>query len=555
MFDSVHDEFKLPIAYQPHHAVSASIRSDLELVHTVDSSGTSVYSNVFRPSSLCATNMIKAWAFHFTDHVPFLTQSQVFFKKLKTVEFPSDFVDIILDIKSDNNFNMKYHYIDSKQIEFANTIPIVLILMTIYSMTSPLLFFLSPILMFLVPFVIIKMQQKDISWVEYTAVLVQVMKSHALVGLFTGFKTSTIKEQLYLIMSALFYIFQLYSNGLSCYSFYQIIKSIHRNLSTASTYMHSVITSMNNTIDACSGLSTYTPFLDHLNKHKERIELFYSKLLQIKTLSWSDIHQIGYLRTLYYELKHEPSLHQSLLYSLGLQGFVENIYGLQQHLNKTIHFATFGEVTKFKKAYYPLIATPVKNSYSLSKNYIITGPNASGKTTFVKTTLINVLLSQQIGCGYYKHATINPYQELCSYINIPDTSGRDSLFQAEARRCKEILDLVQHKRVFCIFDELFSGTNPSEASASAYAFLRYLSPRSTFMLTTHFIDICVPLQSKNIQNIHMKTTPPLIYSYKIKKGVSSIKGGVEVLKQLQYPTDIIQCAQEYLTTKVTPIPF
>lgn len=546
MLDSVHDEFKLPITYQPNNTVSPAIQTDLELVHTVDPSGTSVYSHVFKPSSISAKNMMKAWTSHFTDHVPFLRESQNFFKNLKTVDFPSEFINVILEMKSNNNFNMKYHYIEYKQFEFLNTVPIVLVLMTLYSMTSPLMFFLSPVLMFFVPFVIIKMQQKDISWNEYTTVLMKVLKSHALIGLFTGFSASTIKEQLYLVMSASFYCVQLYSNGRSCYSFYKTIKSVHDHLSCTSSYVGAVLAAMKNTVEASLGLATYAPFVGHLNKHKERLELFYSKLLQIKPLSWINIEQIGYLRTLYYELKHDISLHQSILYSIGLQGFVENIQVLQQHLNKTLHFATFGEVTKFKKAYYPLVDTPVKNSYSLSKNYIITGPNASGKTTFIKTTLINVLLSQQIGCGYYKQATINPYQELCSYINIPDTSGRDSLFQAEARRCKDILSIVENRRVFCIFDELFSGTNPSEASASAYAFLRYLSPRSTFMLTTHFIDICVPLESENIKNIHMKTTPPLIYSYKIKKGLSSIKGGVEVLKQLHYPNDIIQYARDYL---------
>lgn len=543
MLDSVHDEFKLPITYQPTNTVPESINADLELVHSV---GTSVYAHVFKPTSVCGTNMLKAWGGHFTDHVPFLTESQVFFNKLKPVVFPSDFVDIIQEVKSNNNFNLKYHYIDTKQLEFMNTVPIVLILMTLYSMTSPLLFFLSPVLMFFVPFVVLKMQQRDISWVEYTTVLTQVMKSHALAGLFTGFSASTMKEQLYLVMSALFYVVQLYSNGASCYSFYQIIKAVHRNLSCTATYMAATLEAMANTLEAAAGLATYTPFTTHLTKHRERLELFYNKLLQIKKISWTDIQQIGHLRTLYYELKHDPSLNQTLLYSLGLHGFAENIHGLQQHLKTTMHPATFGKVTKFKKAYYPLIDTPVKNSYSLSKNYIITGPNASGKTTFIKTTLINVLLSQQIGCGFYKQATVHPYQELCSYINIPDTSGRDSLFQAEARRCKTILDLVENRRAFCIFDELFSGTNPAEASASAYAFLRYLSPRSTFMLTTHFIDICLPLESDNVKNIHMETTPPLVYSYKIKNGVSSVKGGVEVLKQLQYPDEIIQHARQYL---------
>ena len=112
---------------------------------------------------------------------------------------------------------------------------------------------------------------------------------------------------------------------------------------------------------------------------------------------------------------------------------------------------------------------------NLNKQILITGPNAAGKTTLLKTTLFNIIISQQLGVGCYKKATINPYNYIHSYINIPDTSQRDSLFQAEARRCKEILDSLTNnsdkERHFCIFDEIYSGTNPSEAIASAYSFL------------------------------------------------------------------------------------
>ena len=73
---------------------------------------------------------------------------------------------------------------------------------------------------------------------------------------------------------------------------------------------------------------------------------------------------------------------------------------------------------------------------------IITGPNAAGKTTLLKTTTINIILSQQWGCGFYRKCSISPYSHIHCYLNIPDTSGRDSLFQAEARRCKEILDAI-----------------------------------------------------------------------------------------------------------------
>ena len=76
----------------------------------------------------------------------------------------------------------------------------------------------------------------------------------------------------------------------------------------------------------------------------------------------------------------------------------------------------------------------IKNNCDLGKNMIITGPNASGKTTFLKSTALNLIFTQQFGMGCYSHAVMyRPYTHFHTYLNIPDSSDRDSLFQAEAR--------------------------------------------------------------------------------------------------------------------------
>jgi hypothetical protein len=90
---------------------------------------------------------------------------------------------------------------------------------------------------------------------------------------------------------------------------------------------------------------------------------------------------------------------------------------------------------------------------------IISGPNAE-RPPIIRPR-INIIFSQQFGCGFYKECNINPYTHIHSYLNIP-ALGRDSLFQAESRRCKEIIDIIRIKRTaISYFDELFSGTNPS----------------------------------------------------------------------------------------------
>jgi len=207
--------------------------------------------------------------------------------------------------------------------------------------------------------------------------------------------------------------------------------------------------------------------------------------------------------------------------------------------------------------------------------------------------MLNILFSQQLGHGFYEAGTrIRPYHQLHSYLNIPDTSGRDSLFQAESRRCKEILDKLTGEatpvRHFCIFDELYSGTNPYEAIASAYGYIMHLTKHDSvdFMLTTHYIQLCKLFEQQNsnsesdkgektanksdlnasnenndangtngtnkIRNLHMEVADrgnyDFKYLYTLRPGISSIKGGIKVLYDLQYPASIVETTRRILST-------
>jgi DNA mismatch repair ATPase MutS len=224
-----------------------------------------------------------------------------------------------------------------------------------------------------------------------------------------------------------------------------------------------------------------------------------------------------------------------------------------------------GKPTIFRKQYYPPLMGKehVKNTFDLSNNAIITGPNASGKTTMLKTTTINEIFSQQYWVGFYQSCDMTAYTHIHSYLNIPDTSGRDSLFQAESRRCKEIIDIIQtpyekntsqKARHFAIFDELYSGTNPTEATQSAYAFLLYLSKFQNvdYILTTHYVSLCKKLEKQlmkkenlaPVMNYKMDVvihpeSGKVKYTYVMKRGISKIQGAVLILEEMSYPKEIL----------------
>jgi DNA mismatch repair protein MutS len=138
-----------------------------------------------------------------------------------------------------------------------------------------------------------------------------------------------------------------------------------------------------------------------------------------------------------------------------------------------------------------------------------------------------------------------------SYLNIPDTSGRDSLFQAEARRCKDIIDAIDAEhRHFCVFDELFSGTNSEEATVASFGFLKYLQqkPNVDFILTTHFTGLCKRIHKEKdclrIKNMRMEATlidqTDISFTYKLLPGINTIKAARIILIKMGFPHSILE---------------
>ena len=559
--------FKLPIEYDKETTfISDDLKSDLELIDTSGNEG--LYNNVFNAQTLFGKHITNTYSNSFTPNKYFLTDTQSFMssyckynKSFPIHERSDEVCNTWNNIKNDNNFIDKYQYVDVNVFKFLNKRADFLQFLSVFNLSSPLLSLVFPILMLIIPFFIIKFQNHSVTFENYVKFLKIVIQRNSIGNLIMNFSSVPTDKKLYLSISAALYVFQIYQNTISCIKFYKNIKVIHENLFLYRDYIANTISNIDMHLELSKDNKSYQPFNKQLIDNREILEDFRDCLLRIKPykLSYEKIANIGELMRCYYELYDNKFYTQALNFSYGFNGYLDCINGLKTNIiSKHINVCKINtnKPTKFKNAYYaPLINSPhVSNTYDLSKNRIITGPNASGKTTLLKTTLFNTILSQQIGYGFYDSANINPYHKLHCYLNIPDTSGRDSLFQAEARRCKEILDdIIENKneRHFCIFDEIYSGTNPYEAISGAYSFLSYLTKSCNnvdFMLTTHYVSLCEKLdKNKQIINNHMEiniTDNGFEYLYKLNKGISKVKGGVKVFCDLDYPESIIMEMQK-----------
>ena len=581
--------FNLPISFiERKYSLYKHIITDLELEETETTK--SLYDYVLLPkeNDTFAKKTVPLWNKYYTNDKQFIKDTQSLLKKIKKEDKvnnqTTDDDDIKVasiwdEITKETSFSEKYHYIDWKFFEKFNNSAEFLQLFSLYNMTSPILSLMLPIFFLILPFFILKIQGIPISTSKYIEILKQVFQNHHIGQIFNMANAGWDKVG-YIVISFTFYILQIYQNIISCIKFYKNMEKMHNELFIMRDYLKKTLNNIDLMRKSSEKLKSYNPFIKHMEDYEYVLNHMYTQFSKItpNKISFRKITQIGHVMKCFYQLYKNKEYHNAFEYSFGLNGYMSNMQGINENikLNKMAKCKLTKKQTSFKGAFFPTLvnSNPVKNNYDLNKHIILTGPNAAGKTTLLKTTIFNIILSQQIGCGFYSAAKINPYDNIHCYINIPDTSARDSLFQSEARRCKTILTKIEEPqeminnndntdntgnvkikkvRHFCVFDELYSGTNPYEAIGSAYSFLKYLNKYDnvTFMLTTHFLELCKRLDGEDkILNCNMKIEinnnnidhdhdQDFIYTYKLQNGISDIKGGIKVLKDLAYPNEII----------------
>lgn len=201
----------------------------------------------------------------------------------------------------------------------------------------------------------------------------------------------------------------------------------------------------------------------------------------------------------------------------------------------------------------------VKNSLQVggdkSNNIILTGPNAGGKSTLIKSLLVNVVLAQACGVACAKHATLAPFHLINSQINIPDCKGRESLFEAEMYRSKGNLDalsaLDHEKTALIVMDEIFNSTNPVEGIAGAYAIAKHMATHknASCVITTHYLYLtklakdCPNVFTNYRMNVNIhEGTGEIEYPYKLGRGVSRQFIALELLKKNGFDLGLINDA-------------
>jgi len=204
------------------------------------------------------------------------------------------------------------------------------------------------------------------------------------------------------------------------------------------------------------------------------------------------------------------------------------------------------ECIEIHGGYHPLLASPVKNGITADKGVLLTGSNASGKSTFLKTMALNAIFAQTIhtcAADSYRGAY---FHVLSSMALRDDIASGESYYIVEIKALKRILDTAVNKRpVLCFVDEVLRGTNTVERIAASAQILKSLSHSGILCFAaTHDIELTELLQ-KEFDNYHFEEDVregDVYFNYKLKPGKATTRNAIKLLELMGYAPEIIQKA-------------
>jgi DNA mismatch repair ATPase MutS len=204
--------------------------------------------------------------------------------------------------------------------------------------------------------------------------------------------------------------------------------------------------------------------------------------------------------------------------------------------------------------YHPLIKDCKSNSIITNgSNVTITGGNMSGKTTFLKTIGVNVILAQTINFTFSSKFELPPLKLFSSIQNRDKLTEGISFFMDELLRTKQILKSIASSQDmhFILIDEIYRGTNSKDRITLASSVLNYLAKSHCMIfVTTHDLDI-IDFVSDYYEQFYFDNrfvNNRVVFDYKIHQGVQKKTNVVELIKSLNFPKEIISSTIDYGST-------
>ncbi len=214
----------------------------------------------------------------------------------------------------------------------------------------------------------------------------------------------------------------------------------------------------------------------------------------------------------------------------------------------TPEFRKGDAVMEAVNAVHPLLDKAVPNSFSMTGGNLITGSNASGKSTFLKTMTVNAVLAQSFGFACASSYRASRFRILTSMALRDDMAKKESYFVTEIRSIARMMEAAKKESpLLCVIDEVLRGTNTIDRIAASGRILKsFVRPNVLIVAATHDLEL-TSILSRNYRNWHFSEEVEegdVRFSYLLKEGKASTRNALALLRAFDYPAELVDGAEE-----------
>jgi len=193
---------------------------------------------------------------------------------------------------------------------------------------------------------------------------------------------------------------------------------------------------------------------------------------------------------------------------------------------------------------HPLIPKEKRVTSSFSTNglnqiSLVTGSNMAGKSTFLRSVGVNIVLAMMGSPVCAKHISVSHLKVMSSMRISDNLEESTSTFYAELKKLKEIIDAVYaNEKAFLLLDEILRGTNSADRHTGSSALLKQLIKHNAAgIVATHDLELAKLSEDfpSNIHNYHFDVkvnNEELYFDYKLNKGICRSMNASILMKKI-----------------------
>ncbi|GMN11543.1 MutS family DNA mismatch repair protein [Croceitalea sp. MTPC9] len=194
-----------------------------------------------------------------------------------------------------------------------------------------------------------------------------------------------------------------------------------------------------------------------------------------------------------------------------------------------------------KKAGHAMIPADknIRNDFQIGQEnfFIITGSNMAGKSTFLRTVGLAIVIANMGLPVCAEECFYSPIKLMTSMRSIDSLTKGDSFFLSELKRLRKIVTALKSERYFVLLDEILKGTNSMDKASGSKKFLaRLVKERATGLIATHDLSLCSSAKDfKQIHNYYLDASienDELYFDYLLKRGVSKTMNASFLLEKM-----------------------